>query len=177
MFLSSRVVPATPPSFVKLNFIVSAVITGRGTSTPRSDQVPELEVTPSRAPAADASRLLDEPPPARPRPRWRCRAWRAQSHRSRRVIPTPPQRDGRSCPSVVPASISSGSIARGRPSAVQSSSDHAPLRASSNCVVDAFVRSQTRRPVKSHPNKSGIRSSDSLTSSSGDRDVASARSW
>ena len=42
MFLSSRVVPATPPSFVKLYFIVSALITGRGTSTPSSDQVPEL---------------------------------------------------------------------------------------------------------------------------------------
>ncbi len=42
MFFSSRVVPATPPSLVKLYLIVSALITGRGTSTPSSDQVPEL---------------------------------------------------------------------------------------------------------------------------------------
>ena len=42
MFLSSRVVPATPPSFVKLYRSVSAVMTGRGTSTPSSDHVPEL---------------------------------------------------------------------------------------------------------------------------------------
>ena len=42
MFFKSRVVPATPPSLVKLYLIVSALITGWGTSTPRSDQVPEL---------------------------------------------------------------------------------------------------------------------------------------
>ena len=42
MFFSSRIVPATPPSLVKLYLIVSAVMTGRGTSTPSSDQVPEL---------------------------------------------------------------------------------------------------------------------------------------
>ena len=42
MFLSSRVVPATPPSLVKLYRSVSALMTGRGTSTPSSDQVPEL---------------------------------------------------------------------------------------------------------------------------------------
>jgi hypothetical protein len=42
MFFKSRVVPATPPSFVKLFLSVSALITGFGTSTPRSDHVPEL---------------------------------------------------------------------------------------------------------------------------------------
>ena len=42
MFLSNRVVPATPPSLVKLYRIVSALITGRETSTPSKDQVPEL---------------------------------------------------------------------------------------------------------------------------------------
>ena len=42
MFFSSRVVPATPPSLVKLYRWVAALMTGRPTSTPSSDQVPEL---------------------------------------------------------------------------------------------------------------------------------------
>src|SRR5262249_20221258 len=42
MFFNRRVVPRTPPSLVKLYLIVSTLITGRATSTPRSDHVPEL---------------------------------------------------------------------------------------------------------------------------------------
>ena len=42
MFFKSRVVPATPPSFVKLSRIVSALMIGAATSAPKSDHVPEL---------------------------------------------------------------------------------------------------------------------------------------
>jgi hypothetical protein len=42
MFFNSRLVPAIPPSFVKLNTIAGSEITGAGVSTPISDQVPEL---------------------------------------------------------------------------------------------------------------------------------------
>ncbi len=42
MFFSSRIVPPTPPSFVKLSCRQRSLITGRGVSTPISDQVPEL---------------------------------------------------------------------------------------------------------------------------------------
>ena len=42
MFLRSRVVPPIPPSLVKLAARVASLMTGRGTSTPRSDHVPEL---------------------------------------------------------------------------------------------------------------------------------------
>ena len=46
MFLSSRVVPLTPPSFVKLSSRALAEMTGAPTSAPRSDQVPELRNAP-----------------------------------------------------------------------------------------------------------------------------------
>ncbi len=42
MFLSSRKVPHTPPSLVKLYSRLWGVMTGSTTSTPISDQVPEL---------------------------------------------------------------------------------------------------------------------------------------
>ena len=42
MFFNSRVVPPTPPSFVKFSARHLSLMTGRGTSTPISDQVPEL---------------------------------------------------------------------------------------------------------------------------------------
>ena len=42
MFFSSRVVPQTPPSLVKLSASALAVMTGSRTSVPSSDQVPEL---------------------------------------------------------------------------------------------------------------------------------------
>src|SRR6478752_3829032 len=42
MFLSSRVVPATPPSLVKLAARAASVTSGRGSSAPSKDQVPEL---------------------------------------------------------------------------------------------------------------------------------------
>ena len=56
MFFSSRVVPQTPPSFVKFSAAPRAVMTGTGTSTPSSDQVPELRnaASPSAATAATA---------------------------------------------------------------------------------------------------------------------------
>ena len=42
MFFSSRIVPHTPPSFVKFKSRPFAVITGASISVPISDQVPEL---------------------------------------------------------------------------------------------------------------------------------------
>ena len=42
MFFNSRVVPPTPASLVKFNSRQRSVTTGRGVSTPISDQVPEL---------------------------------------------------------------------------------------------------------------------------------------
>ena len=43
MFLSSRVVPPTPPSLVKLSASALALMIGSRTSVPSSDQVPELK--------------------------------------------------------------------------------------------------------------------------------------
>ena len=40
MFLSMRVVPLSPPSLVKFDFMTSGVHTGVSVSTPISDQVP-----------------------------------------------------------------------------------------------------------------------------------------
>ena len=58
MFFSSRIVPHTPPSFVKLRTRASAVRIGAGSSVPSSDHVPELRnavLTPPRmAATADA---------------------------------------------------------------------------------------------------------------------------
>src|SRR5262245_50030569 len=42
MFFSSRIVPPTPPSLVKLIAAVCSLMSGPGISTPISDQVPEL---------------------------------------------------------------------------------------------------------------------------------------
>src|ERR671931_1588507 len=42
MFLSSRVVPQTPPSLVKFSSRARGVTTGAETSVPSRDQVPEL---------------------------------------------------------------------------------------------------------------------------------------
>ncbi len=42
MFFSSRVVPQTPPSFVKFSSRVRSVTIGAGSSVPSSDHVPEL---------------------------------------------------------------------------------------------------------------------------------------
>ena len=42
MFFSSRIVPHTPPSFVKFKSRACAVITGASSSVPSSDHVPEL---------------------------------------------------------------------------------------------------------------------------------------
>ena len=42
MFFSSRVVPPTPPSLVKLSFSTWSLTTGRGDSMPIKAQVPRL---------------------------------------------------------------------------------------------------------------------------------------
>src|SRR6266436_2685246 len=42
MFFNKRVVPQTPPSFVKFSACALAVMTGSRNSVPSSDQVPEL---------------------------------------------------------------------------------------------------------------------------------------
>ena len=42
MFFSSRIVPPTPPSFVKFSSRHRSFTTGPGTSIPISDQVPLL---------------------------------------------------------------------------------------------------------------------------------------
>jgi hypothetical protein len=43
IFFRKRVVPSTPPSFVKLYFIASLVSIGLFSSTPINDHVPELK--------------------------------------------------------------------------------------------------------------------------------------
>ncbi len=57
MFFSSRVVPQTPPSFVKFASRVRGVMMGRGTSVPRSDHVPELRN--ARPPPAGTAAAAD----------------------------------------------------------------------------------------------------------------------
>ena len=74
----------------------------------------------------------------------------------------------RNGPTSVPGSISSGRIANGKSSAEQISDDQSPVRGSSNWVVDASVRSPSRRPVKSQAKRSGIISIVSATSRIGD---------
>ena len=56
MFFSTRVVPPTPPSFVKLKARASGVMIGAGASVPIKDHVPELinAVSPPAAIAATA---------------------------------------------------------------------------------------------------------------------------
>ena len=56
MFLSSRVVPQTPPSLVKSSSMARGVMIGAGSSVPSSDQVPELRnaVVPLAETAANA---------------------------------------------------------------------------------------------------------------------------
>ena len=88
-----------------------------------------------------------------------------------RASPSSSATDRRIGPSSVPGSIRSGRIARGMPRPRQSSSDQVPLRGSSNWVVEASVRSPARRPVKSQPKRSGIISSVSADSRSGDFDL------
>jgi len=93
-----------------------------------------------------------------------------------RTSPVSSATDERNAPKTLPGAISSGKIARGSSSAWHSSSDQVPPCGSSNCVVEALVRSPARRPVKSQPNRSGIMSSVSATSKSGERNRANARS-
>ena len=85
-----------------------------------------------------------------------------------RDSPTSRRPTRRSGPSSVPGSIRSGRIDRGSPRPRQSSSDQVPVRGSSSWVVEASVRSPARRPVRSQPKRSGIISSVSATSSSGE---------
>jgi len=55
MFLSKRVVPHTPPSFVKLKSRAFGEMTGAGSSVPRRDHVPELMKAVVSPPRTDAT--------------------------------------------------------------------------------------------------------------------------
>ena len=83
----------------------------------------------------------------------------------------------RSGPSSLPGSINSGKIARVVQVAGIIRQTRVRCAQLSNCVVEALVRSPARRPVKSQPKRSGIMSSVSATSNSGERDCAKAKSW
>jgi len=151
--LQRRVVPATPPSFVKFERSVSAVMIGEGTSTPKA--------TTSRAEVAPIGGTDDVDHPARRTTGTAATAlavsWVAGAMTRTLGIPTSWATDRRIAPISVPGSISSGRIALGKFIAVQSSSDQVPDLGSRSLrcrgvgpLARASARQEPRKHIRHH---------------------------
>ncbi len=140
MFFRRRVVPETPPSFVKFSSRARGVITGAGTSVPSSDQVPELR----------NARWLSARTAATAEPvSWHAgattRVPRSEGGASLAIFPT-----------IVPGSTIRGSSRVGSSSSRIRSVAQDRVRASTNCVVVALVYSAVISPVSQKFTRSGI---------------------
>ena len=130
-FLSSRVVPNTPPSFEKFRRKDSAVMMGASRSMPSSDQVPELRKAVYRFAVMDATADAVS-----------CVAVAMTGVPcSERLTP------GSSGPTTEPASISGAGRRDGSPSRSITLVFHARSRGSTSWLVVALVNSHTARPV------------------------------
>ena len=150
MFFSSRVVPATPPSFVTLAASACAVITGRGISTPSSDQVPELRN--ARVRLAGTAATADPV------------SWHAGATTG--VPASSEETDDFRGPMTVPGSTSGGSSSTGKSNSRSSGAAHCRDLASTICVVVALVNSARRTPVSQQFRMSGIVPNDFAAASS-----------
>jgi len=132
-FLSSLVVPQTPPSFVKLKRIASSLRMGAVSSVPIRLHVPELmnAALPRAVMAATADAVSCEPGAITGVP----------FSEAFREMP------GSRRPTTVPGSTISAGSRDGRPSCSSKSTAHVRVTGFMNCVVLASVYSQTALPV------------------------------
>src|SRR6185503_18656714 len=131
MFLSRRVVPATPPSLVKFSCSAAELMIGAGSSEPRSDQVPELRNAARGPVATDATADAVS---------WQAGATTGVPHKRGDALST-------SRPTIDPGSTSGCSRWVGRPISSSIRVAHDLVRASMNCVVVATVYSDDSDPV------------------------------
>ncbi len=142
-----RMVPSTPPSWVKLAARAASVSTGFVEL--EADEAPGAERDVGRA--VTGHRYADD----RGGGVVRARRPRPAGPAHRRPSPT----CGRSAPMVAPGSTRSARRPRGRLRAAMSSSSQAPVVTDSRPVVEALVRSATSAPVSQWASRSGTRSS------------------
>src|SRR5262249_31950960 len=131
MFLSSRIVPPTPPSLVKFRSRALALITGASISVPSSDHVPEL------------MNAVD--PPAHTDATADPVSWHAGATTG--VPACADETSARSLPTTVPGCTISVNTRVGSPISEIIRLAHVCDRASTNCVVVATVYSEQRRPL------------------------------
>ncbi len=161
---SRRIVPATPPSFVRLAARVTPDTTGAATSSPISDHVPD-DRNAVRGPASGAPTTAD------------AVSWDPGATTRAPARPVSAATSGRSEPSTVPGCTISGRNPVGMPS--RSSKGRAQSRAtgSRHWLVLAFVYSATELPHRKWENRSPIISSRSAARSWGSPARAIEKSW
>ena len=127
--------PSTPVSLLKFAARLASVSTGRSSSIPTSDQVPQemyAKSSPRAGTPATADAVSCEPTATTGRPGGR---------------PAPAATSGSSSPTTSPGRRSAGKIPRAMPARSISGRDHVRSRTSSSCVVDALVISAPAEPV------------------------------
>src|ERR671913_2346194 len=132
-FLRKRVLPAKPPSLVKLASIASCVTTGLLASTPTSDQVPLEMYAKSSAFAGTATTA-------------EAVSWEATA-KTGDPAPISSATSGSTGPSSVPGDTTGEKRPEGRSSLFRRSWDQPPVWRSRSWVVVALVYSQAFSPV------------------------------
>jgi hypothetical protein len=132
--LSSRVIPDTPASLLRLAARVSSSISGSDRSTPASDHVP-IEITNEFGAIGVAAKADAVSCPA------------TRTTPSPGGAPTRSAMPGSSASMRLPGPINSGNHARSSSSAAITSSAQARATGSKSCVVEAIVRSAATCPV------------------------------
>ena len=134
MFLRNRTLPFTPSSLQKPWASAASLVIASHASMPMIDQVPDDS---QRLPAP----LIGMPATAE------AVSWQAVATTGMPALPMTAATASRTGPNTVPGATISPKILRGRPSASITSHAQSPVRGSSNCEVEAIVRSTAWRPV------------------------------
>ena len=125
---------ATPSSLQNPKPSASGVVIGLSVSTPMIDHVPEDShkfPVPSIGIPATAAAV----------------SWHAEATTGIPALPMKAATSARIGPNTVPGATTSPKIFSGSPSAWITSVAQPPVKGSSSCEVEAFVRSTARRPV------------------------------
>ena len=145
-FLRKRTVPSSPASLVNPASRASDVSTGARSSMPTSDHVPELMNAHTSAGAAGTA----------------ATAAAVSCAHVARITGGSPAPVGMSSGSIGPSTVPGGTISGHRssssPIAASRSTAHAPVRASTSCVVLAFVASATILPERRYRKYSAMSS-------------------